>query len=76
MLGGLSFDNFLWSALRNEYIASIHTAWCLNMLDKLWYSWLNILAYNYDQNCKNRSYSLFKVLVLTFHNFETNRLIF
>jgi len=36
MLGGLSLDNFPWSALRNEYVASLHTARCLNMLDKLW----------------------------------------
>ena len=76
MLCALSLDNFPWSALRNEYIASLHTAWCRNMLDKLWYNGLNILVYNHDQNYKNRSYSLFKVLVLTFHNFETNWLIF
>ena len=38
MLGGLSLNNFPWSALRNEHIASLHTTWCLNMLDKLWYS--------------------------------------
>ena len=47
MLGGLSLDNFQWSALRNEYIASLHSAWCLNIIDKLWYSWVNILVYNH-----------------------------
>jgi len=70
---------FPYRVLSNEYIASLHTAWCLNMLGKLWYSWLHILAFNQnicDQICENRSYSLFKVLVLTFHNFETNWKIF
>jgi len=49
-----------------------HAAWCLNMLDKLWYSWIYILVYNQsicDQICENKSNSLFKVLILAFHNF-------
>ena len=71
------FSDFPCCVLSNEFVASLHVS--TTGVDKLWYGWLYIQPYNQsicDRICGKRSYSLFKVLVLTFHNFKANWPIF